>query len=149
MPEVIAPPILNQTIHFERQESGMVWCTISCGGYSLYSFMALDMQTAMLKGIEVFSRLHSFPFPVWNRADVNQNLVGRPVWYREIAAVVQSFEGNTGRVVLRPENPEHKFPPEPWDIEAVDGKQLGSLYNGWVREDLLSPKIYWFRTVEE
>ena len=100
------------------------------------------MNNALLQIAEKERRLELLPVRIYSREDVHDRVLERPVFYREIPAIIADFDGEKGRVMLRSDEPNHKgFPPEPWD-----DPNIGNSQDVW--EDLLSPKIVWHRDGE-
>lgn len=135
-----------QRVVFESEDHGAVRCEISYANYRVYRFYSSDMWEAVVKATTIIPKLEKFPVPIWNRSDC-ECLLGRKVWYREMAAVIQDFDGERGTVTLRPDNAEKVFVPEPW-TGAHDHVIHETLWNQSIKEDLLSPQIYWFRETE-
>jgi hypothetical protein len=112
------------------------------GDFQVYRFAAPTMSIALARLSEISYKLSRFPVEITGRRDVNENMIGRPVYYREFKAIIADFDGERGRVKLRSDSPGvFGFPPEPWDGEDAERSQ-----DVW--EDLLSPTIHWHREEE-
>ena len=143
---MVAPSFWNRFRMIERWEIVDVPGSGAAGkffrnDFQIYCFKAPGMVSAITLLPEKLRKLQCFPVIINSRRDVNEQMIGRSIWYREIAAFVVALDGETGRVLIRPEL--HKsFPPEPWD-EGIPGEEVTGPGDVW--EDLLSPKIYWHR----
>jgi hypothetical protein len=134
--------VIKDRLVFERQ-GDRVEAKVYFNDFQVYRFYSPNMTEALDKMRPVMRRLTTFPFPIFDRTQIQENLIGCAVWYREIPAIVRDFDGYSGRVRVVPGNSEGVFPPEPWDEPGEPITGLG------VWEDLLSEKIYWFRDREE
>ena len=112
-------------------------CKFFRNDFQVYRFTAPDMILAMLELPEKVRKLSQFPVRINNRKDVNDNVLGREIYYREMTAIVADFDGENGRVLMRAPYPRG-FLSEPW----VDGSKS---WNQDIWEDLLSPHIHWHR----
>ena len=130
-------------VSIEQQESGVFLSKIFLADYQVYLIVRATILEILSKTWTVLTELEHFPIPIHGRKEIQDNLIGRPVYWRERPAIVQDFDGYTGKVVLRPQPPARVFESEPWDKDLGAGEIMAS---GWVREDLLSQKIHWFRT---
>jgi len=125
----------------EDSEGSAVKCNFFRDNFQIYCFRAIAMHLAMEKIATVYRDLRVFNYTVnlQGRKDVNDHVIARSIYYREIPAIITDFDGENGRVRVRSDSPGVSgFPPEPWDGEGADNEQ-----DIWV--DLLSPKIHWFR----
>lgn len=111
--------------------------------YQIYNFRFTSIMPAIAKLIQVLDSLEKFPVPVRNRKDC-EFLISRPVYWREIPAIISDFDGEQGRVRINADNPEQRFIYEPW---LEENGNLGCSAQIW--EDLLSPRVHWFRNVPE
>jgi len=115
--------------------------------FQVYFFkFSQDLQWALTKAADVLDRLHYFPVPkaLYGREATDSLLVNRPVYYREMPAVVEEFLGQHGKVRLRAVD-ERGFPTEPWIA-----RMAGMLeYDHKLDVDLLSNLIWWFRESDE
>jgi hypothetical protein len=134
--------IIKDRLVFERQ-GDRVEAKVYFNDFQVYRFYSTGMPEALEKMKLVMRRLTAFPFPIFNRQQVQENIVNCEVYYREMPAVIRDFDGYNGAVRIVPANPERVFPPEPWDGDVEPVGEVGC----W--EDLLSEKIYWFREREE
>lgn len=116
-----------------------VECRFYRNDFQLYGFEVPDVLRALDRLHVVRIRLLNFPLPIAGRNYVNNVIIGKAVYYREIPAIITAFDGERGLVRLRPDVPyEQGFPMEPW------GDRDAPLANNrW--EDLLSPHIFWSR----
>lgn len=119
-----------------------VECKLFRNDFQIYRFTAVNMAYAILRMSAVYLKILNFPIAINNRADVNEKIVGRSVYYREMPALVTMFDGERGMVSLRADGPITRttgaFLPEPWD-------DSGAHAPGDIWEDLLSPNIHWSR----
>ncbi len=106
----------------------------------------MDMNVAITKLLAVLERLRRFPVALSSRENIEREFTNRPVYYREMEAVVTEFDGKQGRVKLVPDNLWGKFEVEPWLADASSPKDHDG--DGWIWEDLLSPHIWWFRELK-
>lgn len=134
--------VIKDRLVFERQ-GDQVEAKVYFSDFQVYRFFSPSMPEAMQKMERVMRRLVAFPFPIYNRQQVQENLISCAVYYREMPAIIRDFDGYQGAVRLVPDNPERVFPPEPWDGDVEPVGEVGC----W--EDLLSEKIWWFREREE
>lgn len=141
---MVAPYFWNRVRMTERWEisqtdGGAALVRCFRDDFQVYSFMMSGFITAagVLGG--KMHALHHLPVSIYNRSDVSREVIGRPVYYREIPATISDFDGERGMVRVRSDSASHKgFPPEPWEDQNA-----GSSQDIW--EDLLSPKIHWHR----
>ena len=133
-------------VQIEEQKSGIVEYKIFASDYQVYVGHCFPWTFALLRLARILEHLFNFPVSIKSRAEIETNLIGRKVYWREWPAIVQDFDGLTGKVTLRPQPPSRTFISEPWDRELGAGY---TMTNGWIKEDLLSPKIYWFRETDE
>ena len=129
-------------IEIAEQASGMLEAKFFYNDYQVYSTFAFGMPLMLERLYVTAALLERFPMSIKGRMEIESHLIGRKVYWRELPAIVQDFDGYTGKVMLRPQPPSKMFPSEPWDRELGAGHTMA---NGWVREDLLSPKVHWFR----
>ena len=134
--------IIKDRLVFERQ-GDRVEAKVYFNDFQVYRFYSSTMPDALDKMKMVMRKLTAFPFPIFNREQIRENLIETLVWYREMPAIVKDFDGYQGRVRLVADNPERVFPPEPWDGDGEPVTGVGL----W--EDILSEKIYWFRERED
>jgi len=134
--------VIKDRLVFERQ-GDRVEAKVYFNDYQVYRFYSQGMPEALDKMKVVMRKLTEFAFPIFNRQQVQENLVGCLVYYREIPAIVRDFDGYQGAVRLVPDNAERVFPPEPWDGDVEPIGEVGC----W--EYILSDKIWWFRDREE
>jgi hypothetical protein len=133
-------------ITIETQDSGrIVEARFFFDDCPVYAERSLHLSNALVKLVTTVSQLTRLPFLLNGRKSIETDLLGRKVYWRELPAVVHGFDGRQGKVELIPEPPEHEFPSEPWDMELGGGKVMA---HGAIREDLLSPKIYWYRETD-
>jgi hypothetical protein len=134
--------VIKDRLVFERQ-GDRVEAKVYFNDFQVYRFYSSAMPDALEKMRWVMRKLTAFPFPIFNREQIKENMLEALVWYREIPAIVKDFDGYQGRCRLVPDNPERVFPPEPWDGESEPVTGVG------VWEDILSEKIWWFRERED
>jgi hypothetical protein len=108
--------------------------------FQIYRFGSATMDRAIARLAENQFKLKLFPVPLKGRKDVSDHIIAREIYYREFPAFIADFDGERGRVLIRPDNllGRKTFPPDPWDVPPGPGDPE-------VWEDLLSPKIHWFR----
>lgn len=110
--------------------------------YQVYGFKFTTFEGAISKLAKVRELLDRFPVSLGGRADC-EILVGRKVYWREFPAIISDFDGERGRVRLTADNTEKCFVVAPWERDEKPD------HFAMVWEDLLSPKIYWFRECDE
>lgn len=79
----------------------------------VYRFLYTDINLAIAKLPAVLERLRRFPVALSGRANIEREFTNRPVYYREMEAVVAEFDGKQGRVKLMPDNLWGKLEAEP------------------------------------
>ncbi len=130
-----------ETVVKWQESVSTVECRLLRGDFQVYRFAAPRMSAALARISEVGHKLSRFPVKITCRRDVSENVIGRPVNYREFKAIIADFDGERGRVKVRSDTPGvFGFPPEPWDGDAERSQDV------W--EDLLSPTIHWHREEE-
>lgn len=77
----------------------------------------------------------------WLRAKDRERLVGRPIYYHGVPAVISSLIVDQGCVIIHPADghklkaPPHVDDPEDWLLDHEDG----------VKDEVTSPHIWWWR----
>lgn len=119
-------------------------CWITRNGKEFYRVKAGSLESALVKAQFTLTELQEHPLN-FHEIDFDKKLVGRKIYYNEQPAVLlgMSYEGN---VHIRSESPGG-FRREAWqdsigveDIEYYEGRKLE------ITRDLLSDKIWWFRS---
>ena len=118
-------------------------CRIFFNENQVYRFKYIDMGVAITKLPAVLERLRRFPVPLSSREHIEREFTNRPVYYREMEAIVTQFDGQQGRVKLIPDNLWGKFEVEPWLADTSSPKDHEG--EEWVLEDILSTHIWWHR----
>jgi hypothetical protein len=120
-------------------------CTIGFNGHQVYEFFFRDPLRALLKAHEVIPKLQELPVPLHNLEKLEEQ-VGRKIFYREQPAVIERFIIDQGAVILKPDGAA-KFARPCWDQPSgFDGYCLDDDELERVKDDILSPSIYWFRS---
>ena len=117
-----------------------VTCKLFKNDFQVYGFTTHYMHNALSQIGEKERKLELLAgiVRINSREDVNERVIGREIYYRELAAIIIDFDGENGRVRVRSDHPGiHGFPPEPWVESGVTEQDV------W--EDLLSPRIHWHR----
>lgn len=99
----------------------------------VYGFGRRDALSAMLEARRVIEVLYEHPSHIWDKP-----LPGRKVYYHSTAALIERFIPEQGAVVMTVDG-AGKFPKPVWDAENEYSDQTS------VKDDLLSPHIWWFR----
>jgi len=118
-------------------------CRIFFNDYQVYRIRYMDITVAIAKLPDVLQRLRQFPIRLSSREHIESGFTNRPVYYREMEAIVTDFDGTQGSVKLIPDLLWGKFVAEPWLVDASPRKEHDG--HDWVLEDILSPRIWWFR----
>jgi hypothetical protein len=121
-------------------------CRIFFNENQVYRFKYIDMGVAITKLPAVLERLRRFPVPLSSRENIEREFTNRPVYYREMEAIVTEFDGKQGRVKLMPDNLWGRFEAEPWLADTSSPKDHEG--EEWVWEDILSPHIWWHRELK-
>lgn len=114
--------------------------------YQIYNFRFTNLNSALFKVVQVLDSIKEFPVPLRNRKDC-EDLISRPVYWREFPAIITDFDGAQGRVRVTADNPEKRFLHEPWEKEYLEQRDVGNGF-GDLWEDILSARIHWFRDPE-
>jgi len=113
-------------------------CSVYVSDFAVYWFEFTTLQWLAEKLPQVLRRLADFPVDIAGRTAC-EALVGRKIFYREIPAVIEDFEGERGLILIRADNEEKSFPPLPW-IPPDD-----LIKEHRIRVDLFDPQLWWFR----
>lgn len=103
-------------------------------GVQVYEFFHRDACCAAIRCYSIVEQLKELPVSLWT-----DEVVGRKIFYREVPAVVTRFIRDQGALIIQAHG-EFKFPPPVWRDEDDDGEDSVD-----VKEDVLSPHIWWFR----
>ena len=117
-----------------------ITCTILADGEPVYSFSGRDMvfMLGRAQQLSVLLGEHSSNILL---ADERARLPGRKIYYREVPALIARFIGEQGCVILQAA-PGHQFLPP---IYMRDDDRDDDDIETTVKEDILSPHIWWHR----
>lgn len=122
------------------------------GGYKLfvdgeciYEGFCRSVEYGMQAARSIMEKLSEVAGGDWLRAGSRDKLLGRPIYYRDVPAVITGLIADQGCVIIAAA-PGHKLKapaweedPEDWEAEHSDG----------VKDEVTSPHIWWWRRVEE
>ena len=111
-------------------------CRITADGEQVFEFFYRDVPWALLRAHHLIGELTGSPSG-WMVKEERDRLVGRPVFYREVPAVVRRLITDQGCLML--ETADGQPFPEP----VYDGGGPGC--DNTVKVEVLSPNIWWFR----
>lgn len=108
----------------------------------VYGFFFRNPEEALERAKTTLRQLKDFgPIKKWCREEIEQQLVGRKIFFRECPAIVESFIGEEGSVWIRADTPSGAFP-----IPCCARDQVQAGGDSRLKEDLLSPHIWWWRS---
>ena len=116
-------------------------------GVQVYEFFTRDAQRALIKAHGLIDKLSEHPAMdalLDERVPAGDRLRGRRVYYRGVPAVLAYTMPAQGCVMVEP-IPGHTFPPPPWAHDPDNS----SHEERDVKEDILSPHIWWYRDETE
>jgi hypothetical protein len=109
---------------------------ISFNGVQIYEFFHRDAEEALIRARGLVQKLKDSEARLWEP----DKLIGRKIYYRETPAVIDSVILEQGCVMIRTEDGQ-KFPEPCWR----KGEDFGPEPESRIKEDVLSPHIWWFR----
>lgn len=118
-------------------------CTIYFNDKPVYAFGAREAPAALLRARHIIGKLEDLPIHHWDKPE--EEIVGRKVFYRDDPAVITDFFADQGAIVLKADG--CSFRPPAWQqadeeemaMRAADGNDQE------IKDDILSPHIWWFR----
>lgn len=126
----------------EVRKTGM--CKIFSDRIQVYEFFYRELNWALIKAANVISQLEEHA-SWWMRKDERAKLVGRKVYYHDEPAIITSIIEEQGCVILKPDGME-VFKDPIWLLEDKKDGQLWDMdERSSVKDDVLSPHIWWFR----
>lgn len=69
-------------------------------------------------------------------------MIGRKIFYERTPSIVTHFYGDDGNIIIKAEPPSEFLPPV-YALEDGVYQQRENPYE--IKDDILSPKIWWFR----
>ena len=117
-------------------------CNFFINDFQVYTFPFYAMEWGLGRLRETLRKLSDLPVRVNGRKDC-EALLGRLIWWREVPAVIENFDGERGLLLIRADNEEKLFPHYPWtEAEYRDDRERDHR----IMVDLFDPSIHWFRS---
>ena len=113
-------------------------CEIIADGDVIYEFFYRDIQWALIKAHGLIGEISEHPSG-WINKDEREKLVGRSVYYRGTAAIIERLIVDQGCMILKPEGMDY-FPQPPWRDDDYDDEP-----DITVKVEVLDPNIWWWR----
>lgn len=126
----------NMNVSRGRVESRTI-CYITCAGKVVYEFMS-DISTAANRIMVAIEKLKTHPLDI-PMIDYEKKAVGRKVYYRDKPAIITRCHKDF--VILEPDGEVENFGKLPFQTQ----QDYEDNYEGYVKEDILSDSIFWFR----
>ena len=110
-------------------------------GEVVFEFFFRDVQAALLEAHSLIGKLleHSSS---WLVKLERERLVGRPVYYREVPAVITRIILDQGCVIIRTADGQPFPPPVYRDTDEDDEREVE------VKTEVLDPNIWWHRDIK-
>lgn len=123
----------------ETRITGSCIAEIFCNHKKVYEFPCRDIEYALAKTGVLLAEMREHPFDF---ADP-ESMLGRKVWYANQEAVIDSLYLDQGCVLFRKEDGTPFKLEKPWNKDD-------DIHDPWdernqVKDDILSPNIWWFR----
>lgn len=112
-------------------------CTIYRNDKEFMSFGTRDYEYASSKAQVLITKLQEHPINFTSKNYIKE-IEGRKIWYREQKAIIERYIEGQNCIIISFEDGEYKEP----EYLKEDIENLGELE---IKEDLLSPHIWWFR----
>lgn len=143
--EMIPKNVVVTNVGIEAQGD----CNIYFNEHQVYWFPFTNSYAAVEQLQRVLHGLKPLHGLLRDRKTVLEKVLKRNVYYREIPAIIDEFQGDQGRVLVRADNLQHRFPVEPWlyEIDYSGATPPQPQYREYV--DILNPHLWWDRKEEE
>ncbi len=110
-------------------------CAIISDGVQIYEFFFRDIQYALRKAASILDKLGDIAFNYYD-ADERKSLVGRKIYYHNQPAIITGLIEDQGCVMIKAEDgTKFKFP---YMEDDDDDNEI-------IKDDILSPHIWWWR----
>jgi hypothetical protein len=122
--------------------------TIMCDGEQVYEFSHRDPQAALLQAYRLLGLLQEHESD-WLSADSRLRMIGRPIYFHEMPATVVRTIEDQGCIMIHIAAKDA--------VVVVRGQQIEELWEDWrgadgsytIKDDVLSPHIWWWRDEPE
>lgn len=123
-------------------------CKVYFNEYQVYRFAVQDLDRGLIRALVVMQELRAHPVDLSSRARIDEQMVERFIFYRDEPAVVEQFLGESGEVLIHAATEDRKFSiPKHLRDSGMLFPDNEREYR--IKEDILSPHIWWFRTPTE
>lgn len=113
------------------------------GDRQIYEVGGRDIMPTLLAAHNAVAKLQDLSPYMFG--DVDAELIGRKVWYRDDPAVITRFIGDQGAVILKADG--CRFRPPAWQRDDPEEMAMAEMdgEDQEIKDDILSPHIWWFR----
>jgi hypothetical protein len=113
-------------------------------GVCIYEGFCRTVERGMTEASRMMETLGEVCGGDWLRAKSRERMVGRPIFYHGVPAVITSLIVDQGCIVIQPAEghklraPVYEEDPDDWALDHQDG----------VKDEVTSPHIWWYRDAQ-